>query len=201
MILAVMGDCNGDAAALARTLDAIADEGIMSVFCTGNIAGPSGADEVRALLEAQGVPCAQGERDRLLLRFEQKAQTLKSKLPPEEFDLLSRTHSALSSSTLEYLRGLHKRVERSIDGVKVLVCHGSPVSQGEIIDDTTPHARLQRLRESVEAQIILCGGSSQPWHRWVDGVLFAGPGPLPTHGFTVVDTESEPWRVRVAAQT
>jgi predicted phosphodiesterase len=201
MILTVIGDCNGHADALRAALDWIAEEGILSIFCTGNLAGGAQTDAVIALLKAHEVVTAQGARDRLLLRYEQKAQQLERKLDAEEYAFLSAAHAELSSGSLEHLRGLHKTVERSIDGIKILACHGSPSSQGEVIDIDSPTPRLQRLRESVDAQIFLCGGADGPFHRWVDGVLFVGPGPLLTAqgeaAITIVDTEEEPWQVRV----
>ncbi len=201
MLLAAIGDCDGNASALKVVLDLLAEEGILTIFQTGNLAGPAGVDSVSTLLEEYGVLVCQGERDRLLVRFEQKADTFRRKMEPEEFNVLAASHAALSSGGLEYLRGLHKRVERSIDGISMLCCHGSPASQNEIIDDESPFSRLQRHRESSGAALILCGGAPEPFHRWVDGTLFVGPGRLVSSEgkaqYTLVDTDTTPWSVEI----
>jgi predicted phosphodiesterase len=181
MLLAAIGDCDGNASALKVVLDLLAEEGILTIFQTGNLAGPAGVDAVSTLLEEYGVLVCQGERDRLLVRFEQKADTFRRKMEPEEFNVLAASHAALSSGGLEYLRGLHKRVERSIDGISI--------------------SRLQRHRESSGAALILCGGAPEPFHRWVDGTLFVGPGRLVSSEgkaqYTLVDTDTTPWSVEI----
>lgn len=201
MLLAVLGDCGGHADALESALNAIAEEGILTIFQTGNLAGPQGVDRIAALLRDFGVKVCQGEKDRQLVRFEQKSGTFLKKMEPEEYDWLASSHAALSSEGLEYLRGLPKRIERGIDGVSMLCCHGSPASQSEVIDEETAYTRLQRHRESSTADLLICGGAPQPFHRWVDGALFVGPGALlAAQGqaqYTLVDTDAAPWVARV----
>jgi len=201
MLLAVLGDCNGHAAALGAALNHIAEEGILTIFQTGNLAGPEGSDSVIQLLREHGVRVCQGEMDRMLVRFEQKSDTFRRKLEQEEFDWIAAAHARLSSEGLEYLRGLSKRIDREVDGIKMHCCHGSPASQSEIIDAETPHTRLQRHRESSGAALLMCGGAKEPFHRWVDGALFVGPGHLvaaPGEAqFTLIDTDAAPWQVTV----
>jgi predicted phosphodiesterase len=201
MLLAVLGDCDGQAPALATALNHIADEGILTVFQTGNLAGPEGSDGVITLLREHGVRVCQGEMDRMLVRFEQKSETFRRKLEPEQFQWIAAAHARLSSEGLEFLRGLSKRIDREVDGIKMHCCHGSPASQSEIIDAETPHTRLQRHRESSGAALLMCGGAAEPFHRWVDGALFVGPGrlvPIPGESqFTLIDTDASPWEVSV----
>jgi len=201
MLLAAIGDCNGDANALKAALESLAEEGILTIFQTGNLAGPAGVDAVSGLLREHGVLVCQGESDRLLVRFEQKSDTFRRKMEQAEFERLEASHAALSSGGLEYLRSLHKRIERSIDGISMLCCHGSPASQSEILDEETPFSRMQRHRESSGVALIICGGAPEPFHRWVDGMLFVGPGRLLTPEgqaqYILVDTDASPWSVRI----
>ena len=201
MMIAVVGDCGGNAPALQAALGAIADEGILTVFQTGNLAGTGGVDTVIALLKEHGVAVCQGDLDRMLVRFEQKAGTMRGKLDEDLFAWLSATHGALSSAGLEYLRALHKRIDRSIENVRITVCHGSPSSQTEMMDGETPHVRLQRHREAAQADLLVCGGAPAPFQRWADGALFAGPGHLVDSPgkarYLIVNTESHPWSVEV----
>jgi predicted phosphodiesterase len=201
MMIAVVGDCGGNANALQAALGAIADEGILTVFQTGNLAGMGGVDTVVGLLKEHRVAVCQGDLDRMLVRFEQKAASFRSKLDEETFSWLSATHGALSSAGLEYLRALHKRIDRSIENVRITVCHGSPSSQTETMDGETPHVRLQRHREAAQADLLVCGGAPAPFQRWADGALFVGPGHLVgapgTARFVTVNTESQPWSVEV----
>lgn len=205
MLIAALGDVNGQANALKSVLDFVMNEGILTVIQTGNLAGESAGDAVIALLEGCEARVAQGEIDRLHLRFEQKRETLKKKLSPDEFEVLSNAHAHLSSASLEYLRSLHKRVEFQVDGIHVLLCHGSPTSQADILDKDTPLTRMQRQRESVEARLIVSGGATEPFSRQIEDTLFVGPGPLlgprGQAQFTLIDTDAHPWRAVVQGVT
>jgi len=201
MQLAVIGDIAGAARALRAALDWIESEGILTILQTGNLAGPEGGDAVVALLQGAGARVAQGETDRLHLRYEQKSEQLRRKMEPDAFDALGQAHQHLSSASLEYLRDLHKKLRLEVEDVSILVCHGSLSSQGEILDQHTPPSRFQRLREEAGSQLVLCGGSDEPFHVRVEDTLFAGPGRLaPQPGlarFTVIDTDASPWTVSV----
>ena len=140
MMIAVVGDCGGNAPALQAALGAIADEGILTVFQTGNLAGTGGVDTVIALLKEHGVAVCQGDLDRMLVRFEQKAGTMRGKLDEELFAWLSATHGALSSAGLEYLRALHKRIDRSID---------------RSMDPSLPSRSQPNLRASCQGQLLV----------------------------------------------
>ncbi|MFM1919011.1 MAG: hypothetical protein RLZZ303_645 [Candidatus Hydrogenedentota bacterium] len=205
MQLAVIGDIAGAAQALRAALDWIESEGILTILQTGNLAGPEGGDVVVALLQGAGVQVAQGETDRLHLRYEQKSEQLRRKMEPADFDALGRAHHHLSSASLEYLRDLHKKLRLKVEEVSILVCHGSLSSQGEILDQHTPPSRFQRLREEAGAQLVLCGGSEEAFHVRVEDTLFVGPGclaPQPDHArFTVIDTDASPWTVTVKTVT
>ncbi len=205
MLIAALGDVNGHANALKAVLAFVMNEGILTVVQTGNLAGEGGGDTVITLLEGCEARVAQGEMDRLHLRFEQKREQLKKKLSQEEFDALSKAHEQLSSASLEYLRGLHKRVEFQVDGVHMLLCHGSPTSQADILDKDTPLTRMQRQRESVEARLIVSGGAAQAFSRQIEDTLFVGPGPLLARPgqaqFTLIDTDAHPWRAVVQGVT
>lgn len=201
MQLAVIGDIAGAAHALRAALEWIESEGILTILQTGNLAGPEGGDAVIALLQGAGARVAQGENDRLHLRYEQKSEQLRRKMEPADFEALARAHQHLSSASLEYLRDLHKKLRLEVEEVAILVCHGSLSSQGEILDRHTPPSRFQRLREEAGAQLVLCGGSDEPFHVRVEDTLFVGPGRLaPQAGqarLTVIDTDASPWTVSV----
>lgn len=195
MIFAALGDIAGDVSALRCAFDAIDDLGILTIVATGNVAAGAGDPNATvALLRDRSVPCALGEDDRLLLRFQRKQRQLKDRIPEEQWDRLAKAHAAITSENLEYLRNLHRLVRLEMDGVQVHVCHGSPSSPGEILSPETPFVRLQRHREAEAPDILVCGGHAEPWEMSVDGTVFIGPGLLrssPTEaGFVTVNTEA-----------
>lgn len=199
MIMAVLGDFRGEVCTLRATLDAIEARGIVSVVQTGHLfAGCDDPDAIAALAEERGLLIAEGEEERLLLRWQQKKETLRQRLDPDTFERLEATHARMRSSTFEFVRGLHKQVHLTIENVRVIACHGSPASASETISPETPTMRLQRHRENGTPDILICGGYPKPFHRWVDGALFVCPGDLMRGAnahYTLISTETEPWSV------
>jgi predicted phosphodiesterase len=202
MLLAILGDIDGNARALRATLDAIEEAGILSIAHTGNfVAGGPDGNEVIELLVERRVTVVQGERDRLVLRYRRKREALRQRVDAAELQGVGEAYERLTSAHLEYLRGLAPRKRMTIDGIEMLVCHGSPASQHEIIDADVSALRFQRLREIDAVGIVVCGGAPEPFQYALDDVLFAGPGRLDVAPgrarYMVVSTEAEPWRADV----
>jgi len=202
MILAALGDINGNFAALDAVLGAIGEGGIHTVLCTGNaVAGDSAVNAVVESLRSHDILCVQGEDDRRLVRFSRKQGRPARYLPPEKQAAVARAWEAIRSTHLEFLRCLPRRRRVAIDGIPILLCHGAPSSPSELLSEQTPLVRLQRQREAEPAAIIICGGAPRPFSRMVDGTLFVGPGfvdEAPGRAcYTLVSTEEEPWKASV----
>lgn len=157
MIFALLGNIDGHADALKRTLDAIEEEGIVTVLCTGNVAWGSGGSAVIGLLRERGVRCVQGARDRALSKLERKRARIEKELGAE-FGAYETAHAALRSADIEWLGKLPHEVRLGLDGCRVLLCHGIPGDQHEHFAPGTSPARLQRAREAADADIVASGG-------------------------------------------
>ncbi|MBI1319250.1 MAG: hypothetical protein GC168_09935 [Candidatus Hydrogenedens sp.] len=200
MILAAIGDFRGEVCTLRATLEAIEAQGIVTVVQTGHfLAGADDPDAAAETAREFGLLVAEGEEERMLLRFQQKQATLRKRMEPEAFARVEAAHARMRSATFEYARGLHKQVKLEIDGIRIIACHGSPASTAEVITPETPAMRLQRHREHGTPDILICGGHPEPFHRWIDGALFVCPGDLMRDGrawYTTISTETDPWEVR-----
>jgi hypothetical protein len=80
----------------------------------------------------------------------------------------------------------------------VCLCHGTPTSSGEHLGADDMDFRFQRVRETANTDLIVCGGRGGAFTRRVDLALFVNPGFVnPSEGsqaaFTVINTESIPW--------
>ena len=203
MIFAAIGSINGDDRALAAALHAIVEEGIHTILHTGNaVAGAPGGDAVMALLESHGVICAQGNTDRLVVRYSRKQDALEKKLDGALLAAVRDAHVSLSSQNLEKLRDWRKSHTVPLEQLQGFLCHGSPGNPREILAPDTPVAKLQRQREIARCDIIVCGGADESFSRFVDGALFVAPGPLAAEDgarYTLINTEEEPWITTVVA--
>lgn len=198
MIFAAIGSINGNRNALESALDAIAETGIQTILHTGDaIMGGDGGNEVIALLEKHGVICVQGNKDRMVVRYSRKQETLDRKVDEALLPALREAHEYLSSQNLERLRDWRKTRQFIVEGLTGIVCHGSPGNPREVITADTPVAKLKRQREITRSDIIVSGGTEDFFTRHVDGALFVAPGSLTAvEGFAsyaLISTEVTPW--------
>ena len=110
-------------------------------------------------------------------------------------------HPVLESAATEFPCNLPRKRMLVEERLRILVCHGAVNSGAKILDRHTPRAILQRQREQEPADIIISGGSAEPYACLVDNVLFVMPGRMVSDEgglrYTRVDTEVLP----PAAQT
>ncbi len=198
MIFAAIGSIDGHDDALKSTLKAIEETGILTILHTGNaVVGQQGGNAIMDLLAQFNVTCVQGNLDRLAVRYSRKQSTLERQLDADLLEKLRWSHENLSSQNLEYLRDWRKTRTLELEGLKILLCHGSPGNPREILTADTPHAKLQRQREQSHAHIIVSGGAEDSFSVTVDGTLFVSPGPLVkedgTFQYALINTDDNPW--------
>ena len=202
MILAVLGDIHGNLPALQVALRHVDDEGIHTVFVTGDlVVGKEWSAEVCDMLMQRSIHIVQGLYDRHAAQFHRKQKQMQRRLSPELYSEVAKAADQLDSRTIEYLAGLPKRMHAMIEEISICLCHGTPTSQTDQIDPKTGDSRLLREREFTNADLILCGASHQCFTRQVGTTLFVNPGSLGIANakglgtYALVNTEEEPWAV------
>jgi predicted phosphodiesterase len=181
MNFAVLGDIDGHVEALQGALDAIENEGIITVFHTGNcVWGPHGSETI-ALLRARGVQCLQGARDRIMARLERKRARMERELGAE-FPAYEAALAGLRAADVEWLGKLPHERRVALDTVSVLVCHGVPGDQDAYMDDQAPPSRVERAREAASAEIVVSGGGHGFFSREILGCLLVNAPALVTDG-------------------
>jgi putative phosphoesterase len=83
----------------------------------------------------------------------------------------------LTAAELEELARLPLTARVAVDGLgDVLVCHGSPRSDMEIITLVTPDERLAAILDGVSEQLVLAGHTHSQIDRTVGETRFVNPG-------------------------
>ena len=200
MYFAVFGDVSGNAPLFRRALLDAQERGIMTFLQTGNlVVGGQEPEECVDLVREFAVLLVRGAAEWQLVRFEKKRRHFEARLDAEVFAALERASAGLAPASIELLEDLPRTAMIEREGVAILLCHGSPLSERDRIDETTPVMRLQRYREARPAQVIIGGGAHEPFHRWVDQCLFVNAGKLDGGDgraqYVILNTDSDPWNV------
>lgn len=176
MNIAVIADMHGNLVALNAVLDDIAQRGIEQIVCLGDVAalGPQ-PREVLARLQALGCPVVMGNTDAWLLEPQLKEKPDEDSRNMQEVQYWCAQQ--LSASDQEYIRTFQTTIGVPLSAGKTMLCfHGSPRSFNEIIVATTPEEDLEKIFESVTANIMAGGHTHIQMFRRFEDVLLLNPG-------------------------
>ena len=184
MRVALISDIHGNCVALETVLADIEGAGVDQVVCLGDVAatGPQ-PHAVIERLQATGCPVVMGNADTWLLNPQLSETEDEATRQIEEIDLWCAAQ--LSENDLAYIRTFQPTIEVFLDRSAKLLCfHGSPRSNTEVIETTTPedalaemfsgyyalvmvggHTHVQMLRRYREAFVLNPGSVGLPFER------------------------------------
>lgn len=177
MKVALIGDIHANLPALEAVLAHARTQKVNAIWNLGDTVGYGAfPDQVVQLLLQQEALSILGEIDLAVLAFKQKKDKWRRKMTPERYAVLERAYGNLSKKQRKALRVLSQEARLKIAGRRILLTHGSPLSNEEVITAATPLKRLRKLAKAAHADVVLCGHSHRPFKRRVDGVRFLSPG-------------------------
>ena len=169
--LGIISDLHADLGALQQALAHLDHLGVGQVVCAGDVVdGGDEPEEVIALLREQGIPTVRGNHDRWSL------ERCDDGAPEHDGDARPLF---LSDTAVGWLRGLPKVWRQTIEGVRVVVCHGSPMSDMDGIYPGKTGSELESWLAVAEADVLIAGHTHNPLVRHVSGGrLVVNPGAL-----------------------
>jgi len=173
MRLALVSDQHGNYVAFRATLDDVERLGVDEVVCLGDVAqGGTQPAETLDLLAALGCETVLGNADAFLLEI-----PVASPEPVTERQLEVRdwTLAQLDSSLLEQIRSFAPVVRRELDGVSLLLFHGSPRSYDDVL---LPELGGDALEPFLghDAALLAGGHTHLQWTRRIGEALYVNPG-------------------------
>jgi putative phosphoesterase len=117
-----------------------------------------------------------GNYDLKVLKIKRKKKKWRKKRLPQKLLAFEWAHDELSKKNRRYLKSLPKEVRFEILDRRVLLTHGSPESNEELLTPETPNSRLRDLALIAEADLVIFGHSHQPFARKVAGTWFINTG-------------------------
>ena len=167
MKIAVISDIHGNMEALEAVYNDIEAEGCDKIFVLGDyaMAGPEPDTTISWFMNKEGddkFTLIQGNTDLMIADYSEKVyQSVKEKAPIMA-EALKNDFWLINPIQRNFLKSLSSQKIVDIEGVKILLVHGSPRKNNEDILPETPMAVLEEMLEGVEADVILCGHTHMP---------------------------------------
>jgi predicted phosphodiesterase len=174
MRLAFFGGIYNNSLALEAALRDARGRGAQRIFCLGDLGafGPY-PDRVFPLLREHGVECIQGNYDHSIGNDLRDCQCGYTDPRDNYFAQISYdyTYGNTSTENRRWLRQLPAELRFEADGLRFLLCHGSPRRTNEFLwESTSSTAFLRKLADDYQADVILGTHTGLRWsRRWVEG--------------------------------
>jgi len=163
MKIAVISDIHANLIALKTVLKDIENENCNNIFCLGDIvlAGPQPKETID-FVKAQNWNIIQGNTDKMIVDFGTEVLQMLRENFPVIANAVVDDMSQLKDDDITFLSELPPQMELSIDGVKILLVHGSPRMNNEDIMPNMPLNLIEEIISGVDVDLILCGHTHVP---------------------------------------
>ncbi len=167
MKIAVISDIHGNVQALSAVLEDIKKENCEKIFCLGDIAmaGPEPAktiDIIRDLNNTLDFTIIQGNTDEMIANCDNQMLHVLAQANPIMANALESDAATIPDEQKDYLRNLPPSKNVGVEGLKILLVHGSPRKNNENIFPNMKLEEIEEIIESTDADIILCGHTHVP---------------------------------------
>lgn len=169
MNIAFFGGIYSNFLALQAAIDDARRRGTEQVYCLGDIGafGPH-PDRVFPILHDAGVICLQGNYDDSIGNELADCQCGYTDPHDNHFAQISYDYTLANTNAenRRWLRELPREIRFEVDGVRFLLCHGSPRTTNEFLwESTTSTHFLERLADDYAADVILGTHTGIHWQR------------------------------------
>ena len=167
MKIAVISDIHGNFDALEAVMEDIKAQDCEKIFVLGDyaMAGPEPSLTVDYFFKKQfdtDIKMIQGNTDLMIADYsEDLYNTLKSKAPIMS-EALKNDVAILNPIQKDFLKNLPIQLEETVEGIKILLVHGSPRRNNEDILPDTPLEEVEKMLEHVDADVVVCGHTHLP---------------------------------------
>jgi len=146
-----------------------------SIFCMGDLVD-YGPDPMECIdwMRSNNVPTVRGNHDNAVALHVDCGCSYTYKHLSEA--TREYTWASLSESEESFLRGLPLKIELELDGLKLMLAHGSPASFFDYIYPDTPLEKLEEYTASVNADYLILGHTHKPAILKTSKLTILNPG-------------------------
>lgn len=164
MKVAVLSDIHGNFQALESVMEDVKANNCEQVFCLGDLAmaGPQPRMVIDYVRKKNNWTVIQGNTDKMIADFSPEIlQNVKNNFPVMA-NALADDVIFIEEDKKDYLRNLPAQKELTLEGVKLLLVHGSPRRNNEDILPDMPLKIIEEMLEGTNADLIFCGHTHVP---------------------------------------
>lgn len=164
MRVGIISDIHGNFHALESVLEDMKLKKCEKVFCLGDLAmaGPQPRLVIDFIRKQTDWEIIQGNTDKLIADFSpQILEDVKAKFPIMAKALADDVF-LIEEDKKEYLKNLPPHKEFDVEGVKILLVHGSPRRNNEDILPDMPLSEIEEIVSGTTADLIFCGHTHVP---------------------------------------
>lgn len=164
MKVAVLSDIHGNFQALESVMEDVKANNCEQVFCLGDLAmaGPQPRMVIDYVRKQNNWTVIQGNTDKMISDFSPEIlQNVKNNFPVMA-NALADDVIFIEEDKKDYLRNLPAQKELTLEGVKLLLVHGSPRRNNEDILPDMPLKIIEEMLEGTNADLIFCGHTHVP---------------------------------------
>lgn len=164
MKVAVISDIHGNFQALESVMNDMKSNNVEKVFCLGDLAmaGPQPRLIIDLISKRPDWVVIQGNTDKMIADFSPEIMENVKNIFPVMANALADDVYFIEDEMKDYLRSLPPQKELTVEGVKVLLVHGSPRRNNEDILPDLPIKKVEEILEGTDADIIFCGHTHIP---------------------------------------
>ena len=173
MQLALISDQHGNDVAFRAALDDVERLGVEKLVCLGDVV-QGGTEPAQTLdrLASLGCETVLGNADAFLLEVPADSP---EPVTERQLEVREWTLSQLTSSHLEQIRSFGPVVRRELDGVSLLLFHGSPRSYDDVLLPELDDEALEPFL-GHDAALLAGGHTHLQWTRRIGDALYVDPG-------------------------
>ena len=166
--IAIFGDIHGNLPALEATFADMDARGLTERYCLGDLVGyGTFPNEVVETIRRAEIPALMGNYDVGVGNDSDDCgcayKTPEAQALGERSIAWSNAHTTPENKA--YLRELPAQIPLVLDGISIMLVHGSPRKVNEYLYEDRPDASLERVVDLTGSDVMVCGHTHLPYHR------------------------------------
>lgn len=164
MRVAVLSDIHANVQALEEVMKDVVAQKCDHVFCLGDLAlaGPSPKEVVEYVMMQDSWTVIQGNTDKMIAQYGPDVIAFLEEQYPVMANAIADDVAILSDKHRAYLNNLPPMLQMEVEGVSILLVHGSPRANNEDILPEMPLDKIEEMIFGTTENLILCGHTHIP---------------------------------------